>query len=291
MNPPVRRNLSLPEGCVSHLDWSGDGPFLHFAHATGFNAETYRGLLSPLTGQMRMTASDLRGHGFSTLPATPGTASGWTIYRDDLIRILEGLNKGPAILSGHSMGGTVSLMVAALRPDLVSGLVLVEPVLIPSFAWVFQFLAKVRGVNPGPNLADRAEQRRDYFPSFEAALTAYTGRGAFRTWQTETIADYLRGGLITDPASGQVKLACTPAWEAETFRSTPYGLARLIRRINCQVTLIYGTVGSTCRESEARIFQRAGAHVVKADGASHFLPMEYPDLVQHEIERLAREVK
>jgi pimeloyl-ACP methyl ester carboxylesterase len=291
MIPPVRNALALPHGRVSHLDWSGDGPFLHFAHATGFNAETYRGLLSPLAGPMRVTASDLRGHGFSTLPATPGMASGWSIYCDDLIRILERLDGGPAILSGHSMGGTVSLMAAASRPDLVRGLVLVEPVLIPAFAWVFQFLAKMRGVNPGPNLADRAEQRRDNFPSFDAALAAYTGRGAFRTWQTETLADYLRGGLITDPESHAVKLACAPAWEAETFRSTPYGMARLIRRMNCPVTLIYGTVGSTCRESEARIFQRAGAHVVKADGASHFLPMEYPDLVQHEIERLAREVK
>ncbi len=286
MIAPVRRTLSLPQGDVSHLDWCGDGPFLHFAHATGFNAETYRGLLSPLGGRMRISASDLRGHGFSTLPGTPGLAARWTIYRDDLIRILEGLDEGPASLSGHSMGGTVSLMVAALRPDLVQGLVLVEPVMIPAYAWAVQLWSRLRGVNPGPNLADKAEQRRNSFPSFDSALASYTGRGAFRTWQTETVADYLRGGLITDPESHQVKLACAPAWEAETFRSTPFGMARLIRRVKCPVTLIYGTIGSTCRDSEARIFQRAGAHVVKADGASHFLPMEYPDLVQHEIERL-----
>ena len=51
--------------------------------------------------------------------------------------------------------------------------------------------------------------------------------------------------------------------------------------------VVYGSLNSTCRDSEAKVFQRAGAHVVKADGASHFLPMEYPDLVRHEIERMA----
>ena len=103
----------------------------------------------------------------------------------------------------------------------------------------------------------------------------------------ETIADYLRGGLIADPESHALRLACKPAWEAETFRSTPYGMARLARRVTCPITVVYGTIASTCRDSEVRVFQRAGAHIVKADGASHFLPMEYPDLARHEIERMA----
>jgi len=52
---------------------------------------------------------------------------------------------------------------------------------------------------------------------------------------------------------------------------------------------LYGTIGSTCSDSEARVFARAGAHVVKVDGATHFLPMQYPDLVRHEIERMAKQ--
>ena len=71
-----------------------------------------------------------------------------------------------------------------------------------------------------------------------------------------------------------------------TFRTTPFGMARLVRRVKCPVTVIYGTIASTCRDSEADVFRRAGARVVKVDGASHFLPMEYPDLVRHEIERM-----
>jgi pimeloyl-ACP methyl ester carboxylesterase len=230
-------------------------------------------------------ACDQRGHGFSTLPATPGTAKGWTIYRDDLVRLLDRLDSGSWILAGHSMGGTVSLMAAALRSERVQGLVLLEPVMIPRLAWLHQAWWRLSRINPGPNLADRAEQRRDTFPSFDAALAAYTGRGAFKTWPTEMLADYLKGGLVTDPAG--VRLACSPRWEAETFRATPFGKSELARRVKCPIVLLHGTIASTCAESEAAIFARAGARVVKIEGASHFLPMEYPDRVRAEIETLA----
>lgn len=289
MIAPERLVLPLPDGDVSCLHWPGDGPLLHFAHATGFNAETYRGILAPLAGRLRIAAADQRGHGFSTLPVRPGLARGWTVYRDDLIAILERLGGGPAILAGHSMGGTVSLMAAVARPDLVKGLVLFEPVMVPLMARLRQLALRVKGENPGNSLADRAAQRRSQFPSLSAAVTAYTGRGAFKSWPDETVADYVKGGLVPDAAAGgeAMRLACTPAWESETFRATPFGKARLARRAKCPIIVVYGTIASTCAESQAQLLRRAGAHVVKADGASHFLPMEYPDLVRHEIARMA----
>jgi pimeloyl-ACP methyl ester carboxylesterase len=282
MPVPDRKTLPLPEGEVSCLEWDGEGPFLHFAHATGFNAETYRGLLTPLADRLSIAACDQRGHGFSTL-STRESPTGWTIYRDDLVQILERLDKGPAILAGHSMGGTVSLMAAALRPELVRGLVLVEPVMVPLLARFLLYFAR----SSQPNLADRAAQRRDTFPSFDAALAAYTGRGAFKSWQNATVADYLRGGLIPDAETHAMRLACKPSWEAATFRAAPFGRARLARRVSCPITLLYGTIASTCRDSEVEVFKRAGARIVKVDGASHFLPMEYPDRVREEIARMA----
>ena len=281
MTVPVRKTLPLPEGEVSCLEWEGAGPFLHFAHATGFNAQTYRGLLEPLADRFSVAACDQRGHGFSTLP-TAEPPTGWTVYRDDLVRILERLDHGPAILAGHSMGGTVSLMAAALRPERVRGLVLVEPVMVPLLA---KFLLSF--VRSPPNLADRAAQRRDTFPSFDAALAAYTGRGAFKTWPNTTVADYLRGGLIADPETRAMRLACKPSWEAATFRAAPFGKARLARRVSSPITVLYGTIASTCRDSEVEVFKRAGARTVKVDGASHFLPMEHPDRVREEIVAMA----
>jgi pimeloyl-ACP methyl ester carboxylesterase len=179
------------------------------------------------------------------------------------------------------------MMAAALRPERVRALVLLEPVMIPRAWAVLERLAWATGRNPGPNLADRAALRRSSFPSFEAAHASYTGRGAFRSWPDEMLRDYLEGGLVKDANTGAMHLACKPSWEAATFRATPFGVARLVRRIACPIVAMKGTIGSTCAASEAEILERAGARIVTIDGASHFLPMEHPQRVRDEIVRLA----
>jgi pimeloyl-ACP methyl ester carboxylesterase len=289
MIDPVRKTLSLPGGDVSYLDWPASGPPLHFAHATGFNAETYRTLLAPLAAQFHIFASDARGHGFSTLPADPARDANWTTYRDDLVQMLDAFGGPPVVLAGHSMGATTSLMAAAKRPTRVAGVVLIEPVMVPWRAWLISHLPKSFGFYKGQNLADRAALRRDRFPSYDAALAAYRGRGAFKSWPEEMLADYLKGGLKIDPASGEARLACAPAWEAATFRAAAYNVARLAHRITCPLTVIYGTINSTCRDEGAAELLRGheGTRVVKVDGASHFLPMEKPELVRAELARLA----
>src|SRR6185312_3241005 len=238
----MRQSLALADGEVSQLVWEGDGPMLHFAHANGFNAGTYRGLLAPLCRSFHVVASDARGHGFTRLPTTPGLAAGWTIFRDDLIAVLERIAPKGAILAGHSMGATASLMVAALRPDLVHALVLVEPVLVPKHITV-----------GASELSLRATKRRDTFASLEAALDTYRGRGAFKTWPEETIRDYLEGGL--EPFDGGVRLSCRPAWEAEDFRSAPPGKSELAAKLKCPVTLIHADDG-TAGAGEVAIFKR-----------------------------------
>ncbi len=283
MTEPIRKALSLPDGEISYLEWETSGPPLHFAHANGFNGETYRALLQPLADRFHIFAWDARGHGFTSLPADPARGAQWTAYRDDLLQFLERVCGELAILAGHSMGGTVSVMAAALRPACARAVVLAEPVLIPRRAW----LARFWNGNPEPNLADRAAQRRDTFPSFDAALAAYRGRGAFKAWPDEMLAGYLKGGLRIDAATGEARLACAPAWEAASFRGTPFGVAHLARKIACPLTVIYGTVNSTCRDLGAATLslEHAGTRIIKIEGASHFLPMEQPDIVRAEIAR------
>ena len=275
MNEPARETIPLADAEVSCLTWNGNGPLLHFAHANGFNAETYRSLLAPLSNNLTIVASDARGHGRTTLPATPGLQQGWTIFRDDLLGILDRIAPNGAILAGHSMGATASLMAAALRPEKVRALVLVEPVLVP------------QGVTVGASeLSERAEKRRDAFASREDAFALYRSRSAFTTWPDEALLDYLRGGL--EPAEGGVRLSCRPAWEAEDFRSAPPGVSALARALHCPVTLIHAQSG-TASENEVAIFTRLcpATRAIAQPGATHFLPMEFPGLVRDEIARIA----
>src|SRR4051794_4896430 len=60
-----------------------------FLHANGFNAQTYRALLAPLSASLRLVAPDLRGHGGTTLAADPRRRRGWSDFRDDLTGLLD----------------------------------------------------------------------------------------------------------------------------------------------------------------------------------------------------------
>src|ERR1700742_937636 len=163
MSEPQREAMKLWDGEVSYLEWALRAPALLFSHATGFNAQTYRSLLQPLSERLHIYATDARGHGFTSLPATPGAAEGWTIYRDDMVRFLDGLDGRPMILAGHSMGATTSVLAALHRPDLVRALVLIEPVFAPAkWSWTYIRDRLKSGANNHP-MADRAERRRDTF--------------------------------------------------------------------------------------------------------------------------------
>eukprot|EP01036_Dinobryon_divergens_P000470 gene470-594_t len=211
---PRTRFATLPTrgGEMAVLDFGPvDRPAdIVFSHANGFNARTYRSILAPLADTLRILAIDLRGHGDSRLAADPAGRTDWSDFRDDLLALLPLEASRPVVLAGHSMGGTSSLLAAASDAEQVRSLVLFDPVFSDAAR-----AAQVGGTNP---LAEGADRRRATFPDKAAALAAYTGRGGFRTWAPEQVADYVEGGFrATD--DGQVTLMCAPAWEASNFRT------------------------------------------------------------------------
>jgi pimeloyl-ACP methyl ester carboxylesterase len=280
---PQRKQMMFEDGAISYLEWEADAPILHFAHANGFNAETYRALLQPLAGRFHIFASDMRGHGFTSLPAVPGMQVGWTIFGDDLARLVARIARGPVLLAGHSMGSIASLMVAVNHPGQVRALELNEPVLVPE---AYDNATARR--DPGPNLADLADRRRQVFASFDEALNGYRGRGAFKTWPEEMLADYLKGGLVPTGNGSEMKLACAREWEAASFRNAPAGIVRLVAGVKCSLTMLHGTNG-TALPGEVATFARLDpdARIIAVPDTTHFLPMERPDVVREEILRFA----
>ncbi|SCD59884.1 alpha/beta hydrolase fold [Streptomyces sp. ScaeMP-e83] len=83
----------------------------------------------PALSGRRSLFVDLPGHGISDRPAD----FGYTLedHADALAAALDAAGVGGARVVGHSMGGSVSVVLAHRRPDLVSGLVLTEANLDP----------------------------------------------------------------------------------------------------------------------------------------------------------------
>jgi pimeloyl-ACP methyl ester carboxylesterase len=184
-------------------------------HATGFNAMTYQSLLAPLGLRQRVAALDMRGHGRSTMPAKPGRMKSWHRYRDDVIEWLEREAPHGVVLSGHSMGATVALLVAGKRPDLVKGLVLADPVIMPR---VYYFWKHV--FPPVTWIANRnmlARSRRNGGPSFQRSVRRWNpiagaGRsrpGASLSWQT--ICSMGSTGSITMARKARIRSGVSPA--------------------------------------------------------------------------------
>ncbi|HRP11155.1 MAG TPA: alpha/beta hydrolase [Terricaulis sp.] len=284
-----RLGFDLPGGRMAALGFGPEGasPDIVFIHATGFNARTYRAMLAPLGERFSVWAIDARGHGRTELPAKTWGYSSWRRHRDDLIALLEKHARRPVTLAGHSMGATVSLMIAARRPDLVSSLALFDPVIMPAVAYA-AFEAPLgplimRHTFP---LARGAARRRAHFASREEAVAGFEGRGVFKTFPRDVIEDYVGDGLVEDSKRGGFKLACAPAYEAATFcaqRNDPWGA---LRRVSAPIVLLRAEKNSTLVPASAHRFaaMKPDARLATVEGATHMLVIERPDRARAAIE-------
>ena len=285
--------ISLPHddaGSVSLYQWQNevsDRPVLHWAHANGFNGRTYDPLLSPLAAQFDVYAWDARGHGLTTLTAEPKKMTGWDIYGRDLIALVEQLadKHGRKIwLGGHSMGGFSSVFAAAERPDLVAGLVLADPVIVPRIGPLAHLIMRLSGKHSGLELAKMAAKRRAEWPSKEKIKSAYFGRGAFASWRDGFLDAYVEGGFLENKDSANsVKLACAPLWEAANFKGPQLNCNAYIRRLQAPFTLLTAEHGSTTRARHSFEALAVDKKISVVRGTSHFLPMEVPDILRGEI--------
>ncbi|MEW5801876.1 MAG: alpha/beta hydrolase [bacterium] len=107
-----------------HYQQHGSGPDVILVHGiTGNLSLWFMRILPALAKKYRVTAYDLRGHGYSDRPSTGYTS-------DDMVNDIEGLinhlNIERAFVIGHSFGGAIALHFAALYPQKVAGLVILD---------------------------------------------------------------------------------------------------------------------------------------------------------------------
>ena len=102
-----------------------DAPPVVLLHGITESRLTWTGLADRLADRFRVLAVDQRGHGESD---RLGSKNGSFLdLAGDIVSLCEQVLERPAILIGHSLGGVVSAIVAATRPDLVEGAFLEDP--------------------------------------------------------------------------------------------------------------------------------------------------------------------
>ena len=109
---------------VRRVEAGAGEPAVVLEAGRGNGAASWQRVMPLLAPHVRVAAYDRAGLGGSA-PA-PGLVN---IDRQvgDLASVITGLAAGPCVLAGHSWGGILVQLLTFRRPDLVAGLVLVDP--------------------------------------------------------------------------------------------------------------------------------------------------------------------
>jgi len=244
------------------------------SHGIGDRRQAYR-FLAPRLAQAgyRVVSADLRGHGESSMgwkSATGQEAITRTDVAGDLLGLIRRLG-GPAIIVGHSISGGAATIAAAEQPDLVSGIVELNP------------FTKTQKVHVGALVRNRRYRR---------GISRLAGLQLFhslRFWLR-----YLDVAYPTKPADYAEYVAALAAKLREpgrmaefmkTGKSTPADAAAQLPNITVPALVIMGTLDPDFADPRAEGDAIAAAMpsglgtVAMVEGAGHYPHAQSPDQV------------
>jgi pimeloyl-ACP methyl ester carboxylesterase len=226
--------------------------------------------LHSLWPRIRLHALNSRGHGGSDAPAS---YPNWDGPLSDLRAYVRATFSAPVFLAGHSFGASLSLRLAAESPELVAGLLLLEPLLVAgrNETWppsTEGYMAE---------LIARTRERRDGWADRAEALAWLRTRAAYRDWAPEALRAFVASGLV-DGAGGGVRLACPPWLEAEGYATLPGPVMHdWVRKVRVP-TVILRAEGSPVVSPQAleEVLAAIPVAVRMNVKGSHSFPMEHP---------------
>lgn len=242
-----------------------------FSHGNGFPAGTYAALFEAWRAAgCAVQALDMFGHD----PHFPVT-SNWPHLRDQLIDFVDRLGK-PVWLVGHSLGGLLSLLAAAKRPDIARGLVLLDSPVITG--WRARSVGAVKAARlierVGPGRI--AQRRRHEWPSREAVKAHFAAKHVFARWEPRVLDDYVANGFVK--RGDKTVLLFQREVEAHIYNTLPHHLATVLRRhpLKCPFAFIAGTQSQEMRRGGLETSRALAGERFKWIEGTHLYPMEKP---------------
>jgi pimeloyl-ACP methyl ester carboxylesterase len=296
--PPWPGRTVIVDGAVTYLrETPATGtraePAL-YVHGLGGSSANWTDLAGLLAHRLDGQAIDLPGFGRSD----PAQRYSLAAFANRVIRWIEYADRGPVHLFGNSLGGSISVRVAATRPDLVRTLTLISPAM--------PFLDARRSVHGRmvpflliPRVERLAARRMATIPPDELARQILELCFADPT----RIAEQRLAEAVEE---ARVRYAVP--WYADAYIRTLRALVgsflraylpgsgslwRLARRVTAPTLVIGGALDRLVDVRVAPQVARAipDSRLLMLDGVGHVAQMEVPDLVARSVAALLSEVR
>jgi pimeloyl-ACP methyl ester carboxylesterase len=250
-------------------------PPVVFSHGNSFPASTYRVMLDSLRNRgFEVDAIEKFGHD----PQYPVTDNWPHLVQQlaDFAQARAALHGGPVLLVGHSLGGFLSVMCAALHPELACGVVLLDSPLVGGWrAGTINLMKRtplMKSVTPGTI----SRKRRNSWEHREAVFEHFRGKKAFARWDERVLRDYIEHG--TFDADDTRALSFDRDVETAIYETLPHNLGALLRAhpLKCKAAFIGGRQSVEMRRvGMAMTLQVTRGRIMMLDGG-HLYPMEKP---------------
>ena len=243
-------------------------PVIHFSHANGFPAPAYRSMLGALESSFRIVSIAALG----TDPRHPPT-EGWPHLVEQLIESVERDHTRPVIGVGHSLGGYLTFMAAARRPDLFRAIILLDAPIIGAIKGRLLGATKRFGIVDRVTPAGVTRDRRAHWTSLAEAERHFHARKLFRDFAPEALRDYVRYGLVDDGEC--LRLMIAPEIEYQIYRTIPHDMHRLLSALAVPAGFVGGAASDVVRRVGISTIRRAGFALRRVAGG-HLFPFEHP---------------
>jgi pimeloyl-ACP methyl ester carboxylesterase len=265
--------LDLEGGRIAY-EVSGSGPLVVLSHGIGDRRQAYR-FLAPRLAQAgyRVASADLRGHGESSMGWTSVTGTEAITRTDiagDLLALIRHLG-GPAVIVGHSISGGAATIAAAKQPDLVAGVVEINP-----FTRVQKLsvggLLRIRRYRRGISLLLGTQMLRSLGLWLRYLDVAYPGKPA-------DYAEYMAALAAKLREPGRM------AEFMKTSKSTPADAAAQLPNVACPALVIMGSLDPDFADPRGEADAIVAAmpagigSVAMVGGAGHYPHAQCPDEV------------
>jgi pimeloyl-ACP methyl ester carboxylesterase len=268
---------------------------LAFAHANSYPAASYQPLFDALTPQFELHAHPKLGHD----PLHPVTDCWPALVREYeqwlLARIQASHPKARWLLIGHSMGGYLSLMVAARQPKQVAGVILLDAPIVGGWQAGLLWAVKRLGLANRFSPARFALGRRERFEHAEHAFQHFRRKAVFAQLTDTALRHYIDAGLVPVKEGNSVlKLAFDRRIEARIYATLPHAMARTARTLQAlqaaapPISFVAGAQSYEVKQVGLRYTRWLvpQERLITLEG-THLFPLERPALTAQAVTQLA----